>query len=170
MKDSVLKAKQAAVDDAADRMKRAESVIVVNYLGLTVAQVTELRKELYKNDVEFKVIKNTILRRAAKEAGLDDLDDAFTGPTAVAFSYEDPIIAAKTVTKFAEGTDVLAIKGGMIEGKVQPLDKIEEYAHMPSRDELLANLASMLQDPVRKVALTVKALAEKKQKEEDSAA
>ncbi|MBA1434136.1 50S ribosomal protein L10 [Bombilactobacillus bombi] len=169
MKEAVLNAKQAQVDEIVDKMTRAESIIVVDYLGLNVAQVTELRRQLSEADVEMKVVKNSILQRAAKESGYEDLNTTFAGPTAVAFSYEDPIIAAKIIAKFAETTDVLQIKGGMVEGKVQTLDKINEYAHMPSHDELLATLASMLQSPVRKFAYAVKAIAEK-QEADDSAA
>ena len=169
MKEAVLNAKQAQVDDMADKMSRAESVIIVDYLGLSVAQVTDLRRQLHDADVEMKVVKNSILQRAAKKAGYDELDNTFAGPTAVAFSYEDPIVAAKIIAKFAETADVLEIKGGMIEGKVQTLDKINEYAHMPSHAELLATLASMLQSPVRKFAYAVKAIAEK-QEADDSAA
>lgn len=169
MKEAVLNAKQAQVDDMADKMSRAESVIIVDYLGLSVAQVTDLRRQLHDADVEMKVVKNSILQRAAKKAGYDELDNTFAGPTAVAFSYEDPIVAAKIIAKFAKTADVLEIKGGMIEGKVQTLDKINEYAHMPSHDELLATLASMLQSPVRKFAYAVKAIAEK-QEADDSAA
>lgn len=169
MKDAVLKAKQELVDEVADKIKRSESVIVVDYLGLDVAQVTELRRQLSAEDVEMRVIKNSVLRRAADKAGFEGLDEAFTGPTAVAFSYEDPIVAAKTISKFAETADVLEIKGGIIEGEVQSLAKIDEYAHMPSHDELLATLASMLQDPIRKVAYAVKAIADKENEDGDAA-
>ncbi|NVY95982.1 50S ribosomal protein L10 [Lactobacillus sp. DCY120] len=168
MKDTVLKAKQDLVDVVADKMSRSESVIVVDYLGLSVAQVTDLRRQLFDAGVEFQVVKNSILRRAAEKAGLADLNDTFAGPTAVAFSYDDAIVAAKTISKFAETTDVLEIKGGMIEGQVQSLEKINEYANMPSREELLATLASMLQSPVRKVAYAVQAIIDKN--EEDGSA
>lgn len=168
MKEAVLKTKQDLVDEMADKMQRAESVIVVDYLGLNVDQATELRRQLHEADVEFKVVKNSILSRAAQKAGFAELNDTFAGPTAVAFSYEDPIIAAKTISKFAESATVLEIKGGMIEGKVQTLDKINEYAHMPSHDELLATLASMLKDPVRKVAYAVQAIIDK-QNDSDAA-
>ncbi|AXX64145.1 MAG: 50S ribosomal protein L10 [Lactobacillus sp.] len=169
MKDAVLNAKQAQVDAVADKMSRAESIIVVDYLGLSVAQVTDLRRQLHDADVEMKVVKNSILQRAAKQAGYEGLNETFAGPTAVAFSYEDPIIAAKIIAKFAETVEVLEIKGGMIEGQVQTLDKINEYAHMPSHDELLATLASMLQSPVRKFAYAVKAIAEKKEADDSAA-
>ncbi|UQS83938.1 50S ribosomal protein L10 [Bombilactobacillus thymidiniphilus] len=169
MKDAVLKLKQELVDEVADKMTRAQSVIVVDYLGLDVAQVTDLRHQLHEADVEMKVIKNSILRRAAQKAGFEGLDEVFTGPTAVAFSYEDPIVAAKTISKFAEDADVLEIKGGVIEGEVQSLAKIDEYAHMPSQDELLATLASMLQDPVRKVAYALQAIIDKNNEDGDAA-
>ena len=142
-------------------MNAAESAIVVDYRGLTVAEVTDLRKQLRDADVSMKVIKNKILERAVEGTDYEDLKSVFVGPTAVAFSNEDPIAPAKILKKFADEHDQLSIKGGFIEKSVKTLDEINEFATMPSREELLATLVSCLQDPVRKVARAVKAVADK---------
>ncbi|USS87841.1 50S ribosomal protein L10 [Fructilactobacillus hinvesii] len=168
-KKEVIDAKAKKVTEVADDFKEAVSAIVVNSRGLTVAQDTELRKELRDNGVKLMVIKNKILERAADESGHTDLKDVFNGPSAVAFSHEDPIAPAKILKKFAEDHDALEIKGGIIEGEVASLDKINEFATLPSRDELLATLASMLQSPVRNVAYAVKAVADSKSDDDDAA-
>ena len=107
------------------------------------------------------VIKNKILERAVEGTDYEDLKATFVGPTAVAFSDEDPIAPAKILKKFADDHDALEIKGGIIEKKVQTLDAINEYATMPGREDLLSMLASALQDPMRKIARAVKAVADK---------
>lgn len=153
--------KAKAVDEATERFNNAQSAIVVDYRGLTVAEVTDLRKQLREAGVSMSVIKNKILTRAAEKAGYEDLNDTFVGPTAVAFSDEDAIAPAKILKKFADSHDALSLKGGMVEGKVASLDEINEYATMPSREDLLSMLASALSDPMRKIARAVKAIADK---------
>lgn len=101
------------------------------------------------------------MERAVEGTDYEDLKATFVGPTAVAFSDEDPIAPAKILKKFADDHDALEIKGGIIEKKVQTLDAINEYATMPSREDLLSMLASALQDPMRKIARAVKAVADK---------
>lgn len=153
--------KAKAVEEATERFKNAQAAIVVDYRGLTVAEVTDLRKQLREAGVSMSVIKNKILTRAAEKAGYEDLNDTFVGPTAVAFSDEDAIAPAKILKKFADSHDALSLKGGMVEGKVATLDEINEYATMPSREDLLSMLASALSDPMRKIARAVKAIADK---------
>ncbi|ANZ57295.1 50S ribosomal protein L10 [Fructilactobacillus lindneri] len=168
-KKEVIDAKAKKVDEIANDFTEAVSAIVVNSRGLTVAQDTELRKELRENGVKLMVIKNKILERAADKSGYEDLKDIFNGPSAVAFSDEDPVAPAKILKKFADDNDALEIKGGVIEGEVAPIDKINEFATLPSREELLATLANVLQAPVRKVAYAVKAVAEKESDDGDAA-
>ncbi|MGX7349805.1 50S ribosomal protein L10 [Dolosicoccus paucivorans] len=164
---SVLEQKQQQVAEMAEALKSAASVVVVDYLGLTVAEVTELRKQLRENGVKMQVVKNTILRRAAKDAGIEGLDEAFVGPTAVVYSEEEVVAPAKIVAEFAKDAKALEIKGGMIEGEVAPVEKIEALAKLPDREGLLSMLLSVLQAPVRNVAYAVKAVADAK--EEDAA-
>ncbi|MTV82386.1 50S ribosomal protein L10 [Secundilactobacillus folii] len=154
-----IKAKQ--VDEVTERFNNAQSAIVVDYRGLTVAEVTDLRKQLRDAGVSMSVIKNKVLTRAADKAGYGDLNDVFAGPTAVAFSDEDAIAPAKILKKFADSHDALEIKGGMVEQKVASIDDINTYATMPSREDLLSMLASALSDPMRKIARAVKAIADK---------
>ncbi|RLK62790.1 50S ribosomal protein L10 [Atopobacter sp. AH10] len=160
-KEQVIQQKQAIVDEVADRMRQAGSVLVVDYLGLTVAEVTELRSQLRAEGISMQVIKNTILRRAAEAAGIEGLNDSFVGPTAVVFGGEDVVAPAKIVAGFAKKAEALEIKGGVIEGKVATLEEINTIATLPSREGLLSMLLSVLQAPIRNTALAVKAVAEK---------
>ena len=161
MSEATLAKKAEAVKVANGLLTDAESAIVVDYRGLTVDEVTDLRKQLRDAGVKMVVIKNKILERAIEGTGYDDLKSTFVGPTAVAFSNEDPIAPAKIMKKFAEDHDALEIKGGFIEKDVKTLDEINEFAELPSRDDLLSMLASALQDPMRKIARAVKAVADK---------
>lgn len=146
----------------AEKMKAAASIVVVDARGLTVEQDTVLRRNLRGADVEYKVVKNSILRRAAEAAGLEGMEGIFVGPTAIAFSNEDVIAPAKTLYDFAKTADKLEIKGGVIEGAVASKEEITALATLPNREGLLSMLLSVLQAPVRNVALAVKAVAESK--------
>lgn len=161
MSEVAIAKKAAIVDDVTKKFEAATSAVIVDYRGLTVEEVTELRKQLREADVEMKVIKNSILSRAAKQAGLDGLDEVFTGPTAIAFSNEDVVAPAKIIAEFAKNADELEIKGGIIEGKVASIEEITALAKLPNREGLLSMLLSVLQAPVRNVAYAVKAVAEK---------
>jgi len=161
MKQEKLAQKEALVTEVAANLKGAKSVIVVDYLGLTVEQATAMRAELREQGATMKVIKNTVLRRAAEEAGLEGLEEFFVGPTAIAYSEEDPVAPAKVAAKFAKDVESVEIKGGIIEGKAASLDQIQELATLPDRDGMLSMLVSVLQAPVRDFAMVVKALADK---------
>lgn len=160
-KKEVIDAKAKRVEAVTEQFNNATTAIVVNYRGLNVAEVTDLRKQLRDAGVSFSVIKNNIAVRASKEAGYEEFGDLFKGPTAVAFSDEDPIAPAKVLKHFADNTDAVEIKGGILENKIATLQEIDEFASLPSRDESISILASMLQSPVRKFAIAVKAVAEK---------
>lgn len=163
MSQAAIAKKQAIVEDVTVKFTDAASVVIVDYRGLTADQVTELRKQLREAGVEMKVIKNSILSRAAEAANLPGLDDVFKGPTAVAFSNEDVIAPAKIINDFAEKAEALEIKGGIIEGKVSSKEEIEALAKLPNREGLLSMLLSVLQAPVRNTALIIKAVAEQKE-------
>ena len=166
MSEATIAKKAEVVKNVNEMLTNAETAIVVDYRGLTVAEVTDLRKQLRDAGIKMMVIKNKILERAVEGTDYEDLMSTFVGPTAVAFSDEDAIAPAKILKKFADDHEALEIKGGFIEKKVQTLDKINEYATMPSREDLLSMLASALQDPMRKIARAVKAVADKKSEEE----
>ena len=167
MSEAIIAKKAEQVAIVAEKMKAAASIVVVDSRGLTVDQDTVLRRNLRESGVEFKVIKNSILTRAAEEAGLEDLKGLFVGPSAVAFSNEDVIAPAKILNDFAKTADALEIKGGAIEGAVASKEEILALATLPNREGLLSMLLSVLQAPVRNVAYAVKAVAESK---EDGAA
>ncbi len=151
----VLEAKQAVVTEIADKLKSAATVVVVDYRGLNVSQVTELRKNLREQGVEFKVYKNTMSRRAAEEAGFEGLNEHLTGPNA----------PAKVLHEFAKENEALEIKAGIIEGEVANVEEIKALATLPSREGLLSMLLSVLQAPVRNLALAAKAVADQKEEQ-----
>ncbi len=167
MSEAIIAKKAEQVDAVAEKMKAAASIVVVDSRGLTVEQDTVLRRNLRENGVEFKVIKNSILTRAAEKAGLDGMKDLFVGPSAVAFSNEDVVAPAKVLSDFAKDAEALEIKGGAIEGAVSSKEEIAALASLPNREGVLSMLLSVLQAPVRNVALAVKAVADNK---EDDAA
>lgn len=162
MSEAIIAKKAQQVSEVAEQFKKATSVVVVDYLGITVEQATNLRTELRNAGVQFAVVKNSILSRAAKEAGLEGMDDIFKGPSAVAFSNDDVVAPAKILADFAKKVEALEIKAGVIEGKVSSKEEIEALAKLPNREGLLSMLLSVLQAPVRNTALAFKAVADQK--------
>ncbi|MDT2813889.1 50S ribosomal protein L10 [Vagococcus carniphilus] len=163
MSEASIAKKAQEVEVVTAKLKEAASVVVVDYRGLTVDEVTELRKQLREANVEMKVIKNGILRRAAEAAGLEGMGDVFVGPTAVAFSNDDVVAPAKIMNDFAKEAKALEIKGGIVEGNVSSVEEIVALAKLPNREGLLSMLLSVLQAPVRNVAYAVKAVSESKE-------
>ncbi len=162
MSEAVIAKKAELVEAVAEKMKAAASIVVVDSRGLTVEQDTNLRRSLRDAGVELKVIKNSILTRAAEKAGLDDMKDLFVGPSAVAFSNEDVVAPAKIINDFAKEAEALEIKGGAVEGAVSSVEEIKALAALPNREGMLSMLLSVLQAPVRNVAYAVKAVADSK--------
>ncbi len=162
---AVLEAKKQVVSEVAAKLRDSKSTIVVDYRGLNVGEVTELRKQLREAGVEFKVYKNSLTRRAAEEAGLAGLNEALTGPNAIAFSMEDVIAPAKVLNDFAKKHEALEIKAGVIEGNVATVEEVKALAELPSREGLLSMLLSVLQAPIRNLALATKAVAEQKEEQ-----
>ena len=162
MSEAIIAKKAQQVAEVAEQFKNASSVVVVDQLGITVEEATNLRAELRNAGVQFSVVKNSILSRAAKEAGLEGMDDIFKGPSAVAFSNDDVVAPAKILADFAKKVEALEIKAGVVEGKVSSKEEIEALAKLPSREGLLSMLLSVLQAPVRNTALAIKAVADQK--------
>ncbi|MGG1313113.1 MULTISPECIES: 50S ribosomal protein L10 [Cohnella] len=165
----IIEAKAKEVESIATKLRESASTVVVDYRGLNVADVTELRKQLREAGVEFQVLKNTLVSRAAKIAELSELDSVLTGPTAVAFSSTDVTAAARILNDFAKKNEALKLKGGVVEGRVIDVAQVKALADLPSREGLLSMLLSVLQAPIRNFALAVKAVAEKKEAGEASA-
>lgn len=166
---NIIEQKQQHVDVITEQLKNSVSTILVDYRGLTVAEVTELRKQLRDAGVEFKVYKNTMTRRAADSLGLSELNELLVGPSALAFSNEDVIAPAKIINNFAKEHEALEIKAGVIEGSYVPVEDVKAIASLPSREGLLSMLLSVLQAPVRNFAYAVKAVGEDKENENGEA-
>ncbi|WP_078382566.1 50S ribosomal protein L10 [Sutcliffiella halmapala] len=157
--------KKHVVGEIADKFRGSVSTIVVDYRGLSVSEVTELRKQLREAGVEFKVYKNSLTRRAAEAAEINGLNDALTGPNAIAFSTEDVVAPAKILNDFAKKHEALEIKAGVIEGNVATVEEVKALAELPSREGLLSMLLSVLQAPIRNFALVTKAVADQKEEQ-----
>ena len=162
MNQAVLSNKQAVVEEITKKIKDSQSTLVCEYRGLTVAEVTELRRGLREEGVDFKVYKNTMVERACDDCGFEDLKDALKGPNAFAFS-EDATAPARVLAKFAKKHKALVLKKGIVEGKVVDEATIKELSLLPNRDGMLSMLLSCLQSPVSSFARVVKAVAEAKE-------
>ena len=156
----IIAGKQQEVDVIASKLRESTTTVIADYRGLNVAQVTLLRKQLREAGVEFQVLKNSLVSRAAANIELSELDAILSGPTAVAFS-KDVVAPAKIINDFAKKNDALKVKGGVVEGRYVDAAQIKALAELPSREGLLSMLLSVLQAPIRNVALAVKAVAEK---------
>ncbi len=157
--------KKQLVEEIADKFRASQSTVLVDYRGLDVAEVTELRKQLREAGVEFKVYKNTMTRRAAESVELGELSELLVGPTAIAFSNEDVVAPAKIINNFAKDHEALEIKAGVIEGKMATLDQIKELAELPNYEGMVSMLLSVLQAPIRNFAYAAKAIAEQKEEQ-----
>jgi len=168
--------KVAAVKELSDLFRESNAVLITEYRGLTVSQLATLRGDL-RGTATYAVAKNTLTALAAKDAGVEGLDDLFVGPTAIAFVTGDPVEAAKGLKAFAKTNDKLIIKGGVLEGKVISAAEVQKLADLESREVLLAKAAGVMkaslfgaaylfQAPLSKAVRTVDALREK----QDSAA
>lgn len=162
---SAIEQKKQIVNDIAEKFKASASMVVVDYRGLKVAEVTELRKQLREAGVEFKVYKNSMVRRAAEIVELSGLNESLTGPNAIAFSAEDVVAPAKIINDFAKKHEALEIKAGVIEGTLASAEDVKALAELPSREGLLSMLLSVLQAPIRNLALAAKAVADQKEEQ-----
>jgi large subunit ribosomal protein L10 len=160
MASATIEEKKKIVEEITEKLKKSKTTVLTDYRGLNVAEVTELRKQLREAGVEFKVLKNTMSRRAAEAAGFTELEQHLVGPTAFAFSYEDVVAPAKVLYKFAKDHEALEIKAGLLEGEYVTVEQLKELADLPSYEGLLSMLLSVLQAPMRNMALAVKAVAD----------
>ncbi len=130
-----------------DRFKSAKMAIVTEYRGLTVAQITRLRREVRQASGEYQVIKNTLVRRALKDTHYTDLEPMLEGPNGWVFAYDDPVVLSKALVKFAEDNEKIKIKGGVFEGQFLDPAKVKALSQMPSKPELQARLLATIQAP-----------------------
>lgn len=157
----VLESKKQAVAALAEELKGSCAGVLVEYSGVTVADDTALRAELRKDEVNYKVVKNSILKRAAAEAGIDGLDDVLNGTTALALSAEDPVAPARILKKFADSHKDFNIKAGFMDGAVVDLDTINSLASLPSKDILLATVCNAFNAPIAAFARVIQAVVDK---------
>lgn len=139
-----LNKKKEIVTQLHEDLKKSKIVIVTDYKGLDVAAVTKLRSQLTKENIDYRVIKNTLLRRASENTSAAVLNDMFKGPSAVAISYDDPVSPAKILAKFSEENNKLEIKGGVLDGKVLDVNGIKALSSLPSREVLLSQVLSAM--------------------------
>ncbi len=156
----ILEEKKQIVSSIAEQFKTAVSGVFVDYCGLTVEEDTQLRNKLREAGVEYKVIKNTLTRFAAKEVGFDELDPILNGPTSLAISMTDEVMPAKVIADFAKTHEQLEIKAGFLDGKVLALDEVKTLAATPNRETLLAKLLGSLNAPISNLARTLQALVD----------
>ena len=147
---------QAIVDDITD----AQSIVLVDYRGLTVAQDTELRKQLREAGIVYKVCKNTMMKRAFEGTDFAQLDEYLEGPSAIAISKDDATAPARIICKFAKTAQALEVKAGVVEGTVYDANGVAELSKVPSREELLSKLLGSLQSPITNLARVLNHIAE----------
>ena len=147
-KSAVLDQKKALVEEIKEKVEKSQGMVLVDYRGLNVDEINELRANYRKAGVDYKVYKNTMMRFAFKEAGLEDFNEYLTGPNAVAFGFEDPVQAAKVSHDFAKDNEKLEIKAGIIDGKLIGLEEIKELADLPPREVLVAKALGGLNAPI----------------------
>ncbi|MTI48347.1 50S ribosomal protein L10 [Sporosalibacterium faouarense] len=145
---SIIEQKKLVVQEIKDKIDKADSIVLVDYRGLNVEEVTELREKYREANVDYKVYKNTMMRFAFKEAGLEEFNKFLTGPNAVAFGYEDAVAPAKITSEFAKDHKALEIKGGIVDGKLMDLEGVKALADLPSREVLIAQVLGGLNAPI----------------------
>ncbi|OLB94126.1 MAG: 50S ribosomal protein L10 [Actinobacteria bacterium 13_2_20CM_2_66_6] len=141
--------KAEQVELLSEKLKKAKVAVLTDYRGLTVSQIQELRGKLRSGDVEYRVVKNTLARRAAEAAGVPALQSELEGPVAIAFGYDDLSLPSKLINEFVRSTRLkLDVKGGLVEGRVFSPEQVKQLADLPSRETLIAQLLGTLQSPV----------------------
>ena len=158
----VLSEKQAVVANLTNKLQNAAAGVLVDYKGITVAEDTALRAELRKNNVEYAVVKNTLLQFAVNNCGMNELDSLLNGATALAICHDDPVAPARVVNDFAKKIDGrFEIKGGFMDGKAMPLDEVMALANIPPLPVLQAQVLGTMLAPISGLACVLKQIAEK---------
>ena len=139
------------VEDLTDKLSRAKSIYFTEYLGLNVSDVTALRKKFFEGNVEYLVVKNTLLKIATGNSRIEISDDLFSGSTAIALSYDEPVAAAKIIKDFLKDHDLPTVKGLVFEGTYHDASQFEKIANLPSKEESLTMLAIMLKSPLQDI-------------------
>jgi Ribosomal protein L10 len=161
--EKIITQKQGQVEQVTDKMRNASSTIIVDYLGLSVEEVTKLRRELRDAGVEMRVLKNNLMRRAADELEVSELKDSLVGPNAALFATEDATAAARVAYNFAKEHEALELKAGIMEGNYVSVEQVRELAALPGREGMYSMLLSVLQAPIRNLAYVASQIAEGKE-------
>jgi large subunit ribosomal protein L10 len=173
VKEATLQAKQSVVADIASKLKKCQSAVLIDYRGLTVEEVTNLRNIFRAQNVEYQVLKNTMISLAADSVGIKGLEPFLSGPTAVAFGVNDAVVPAKIITEFIKNTKKTEIKGGIVSGKVVNAAGVQALAELPPKEVLVAKMLGSMNAPITKLVgvlsntirglmFTINAIAEKK--------
>jgi large subunit ribosomal protein L10 len=149
--------KAQAISELETAMGKATNAFLIDFKGITVPQVTELRKQVRDTNSKYLVVKNTLALIAVKDSPLKQLEGAFSGPTAVAFNATDAVALAKALTKFAKDVPTVQFKGALLNGQAVPASQIQAIAALPSREELIAKLLYLMQHPIRGLATVLQA-------------
>ena len=160
----VLESKKAIVDQLSDRIGKATAVVFVDYKGISVAQDTELRNKFREAGVEYSVVKNTLTRLAANKVGFNEFDEVLNGTTSMATTTDDPIAPARIVSEFAKkNKNVLKIKGGIVEGKVQSVEALNAFGELPSKNALVAQVLGTFLAPISSLAFVIDQIRQQKE-------
>ncbi len=157
-----LQAKQLIIDEIKEKLERAQSAVVIDYIGTTVAQADAMRKKLREANVDYTVYKNTLMARAIEGTPYEGLKDVLEGPSAIAISYEDAVAPARVLNGVIKDYKKMAFKAGVIEGTFFDAEGIQAVANLPSRDEMIAKFMGSIQSPVSKFVRTLQAIADEK--------
>lgn len=171
VREQTLQAKIQNVEEIKEKIEKAQAVVLVDYRGLNVEELTELRSKYREAGIDYKVYKNTMMRFAFKDSGLEEFNEFLKGPSAIAFGYDDPVQAAKITSEFAKEHGKLEIKAGIVDGEIIDVDGVKSLASLPSREVLIAKalgginapiqgFANVLQGTIRSLATVLNAIAE----------
>lgn len=164
---NIIAMKAQKVDEVREKIEKAQSVIIFDYRGLTVSEVTELRSNMRKAGVEYVVLKNAIVERAAKAANIDEsVLEMLKGPSAFAFGYEDAVAPAKILKEAIKKYKKCTLKGGIVDGAVMSASDVEKLADLPSREQLLSRMLGSLLSPISGLACVLDQIAKKKAAEQ----
>ena len=145
-----------SVEILTEKMSKAKSIYFTDYLGLDVLEITKLRKEFFAKDIEFMVVKNTLLKIASENNKISLSEELFSGSTAVAISYEEPVSAAKVIKDFNKNNDLPSVKGILFEGGYLPPEEFNKIASLPSKEESITKFAMMIKSPMQNLAMMLK--------------
>lgn len=155
--------KEAKVSEIIEKFQKSQAAVLTSYIGITVEEDTELRKKMRESGVDYKVLKNTLTLRAAKEVGYGDIEKFLVGPVAIAFSYDDPTKPARILADFAKTHKKIELKAGVVQGQIFDTDKINELSKIPPKEVLIAKLLGSFKAPISNLAYALNAVKEKKE-------